>query len=114
MPSQLQALKAKADQARTSHAYHAEGASIRFTEAVIARMESCGITRTDLAEKIGTSPAYITKILRGDTNFTLDSMVKIAQALDCEIDFELRPLTRKVTYHTTTSARVSILNDQPK
>lgn len=112
MPSRLQALKAKADQARTSHAYHAEGASIRFTEAVIARMESCGITRTDLAEKIGTSPAYVTKILRGDTNFTLESMVKIAQALDCEMDFELRPLTRKVTYHSNTPPPVSLLNDK--
>ena len=38
---------------------------------------------------------------------TLDSMVKIAQALDCEMDFELRPLTRKVTYHNTTPETVS-------
>jgi hypothetical protein len=48
MPTTLKTLKAKAQTARQSPAYHAEGASIRFTEALIARMESCDITRTAL------------------------------------------------------------------
>jgi len=121
MPTTLQSLKAKAQAARQSPAYHAEGASIRFTEALIARMESCGITRTALAEKIGTSPAYITKILRGDTNFTLESMAKIANALDCEMNFELRPLNphptpsrrSKVTYHSSTPPPCPVLNEEP-
>jgi len=63
----LTALKAKAEQARGSHAYRAEGASIRFTEDHVAFMKTSGLTRTALAEKIGSSPAYITKILRGIT-----------------------------------------------
>lgn len=122
MKPRLQSLKAKADAARQSPAYHAEGASIRFTEALIARMKSCGITRTALAGKIGTSPAYITKILRGDTNFTLDSMARIAQALDCEMNFELRPLDRpatpvrrtKVNYRDVSSLPSPVLNDKPR
>jgi antitoxin component HigA of HigAB toxin-antitoxin module len=74
MKPRLTALKAKAEAARQSHAYQAEGASIHFTEDLDALMKSRGLTRTALAEKIGTSPAYVTKILRGDTIFTLDSM----------------------------------------
>jgi hypothetical protein len=47
----LTALKAKAEQARGSHAYRAEGASIRFTEDLVALMKTSGLTRTALAEK---------------------------------------------------------------
>lgn len=122
MKPRLQSLKAKAEAARQTPAYHAEGASIRFTEALITRMKTCGITRSTFAEKIGTSPAYITKILRDDTNFTLDSMARIAQALDCEMNFELRPLERPVTparrthvsYRDATPLPSPILNDKPR
>jgi transcriptional regulator with XRE-family HTH domain len=97
MKQRLTALKAAADAARQTDAYQAEGASIRFTEDLVARMKASGLTRSALAEKIGSSPAYITKILRGDTNFTLDSMVKIASALGCELTIGLRPLARTAT-----------------
>ncbi len=116
----LTALKAKAEQARGTHAYRAEGASIRFTEDVVAHMKSSGLTRTALAEKIGASPAYITKILRGDTNFTLDSMVKIATALGCELTISMRPpvaATRqqsaKTNYRDNAPRQTSMLYDQP-
>ena len=92
MNPHLTALKAKAEAARETHAYRAEGASIRFTEDLVAAMKSSGLTRSALADKIGTSPAYITKILKGETNFTLDSMVKIANALNCELAIGLTPL----------------------
>lgn len=92
MKQRLATLKSAAEAARQTEAYRAEGASIRFTEDLIARMKTTGITRSALAEKIGASPAYITKILRGDTNFTLDSMAKIADALGCELTLGLQPL----------------------
>ena len=103
----LTALKAKAAQARASHAYRAEGASLRFTEDLVAFMKTSGLTRTALAEKIGSSPAYVTKILRGETNFTLDSMVKIATALGCELTIGLQSLQPKdstisLPFHATT------------
>lgn len=121
MKPRLQSLKTKAEAARQTPAYQAEGASIRFTEELLARMKSCGLTRSALAEKIGSSPAYVTKILRGDTNFTLDSMVRIAQALECEIDFILRPLAppatptqrSKVSYRNAAPLPSPILNDLP-
>jgi len=85
-------------------------------------MKDRGLNRTALAEKIGTSPAYITKILRGDTNFTLDSMVRFALALDCELNFELQPLARtltptrrtKVSYRDATTLPSPVLNDKPR
>ena len=118
----LTTIKAKAEQARTSHAYRAEGASLRFTEDLVAFMKTSGFTRTALAQKIGSSPAYITKILRGETNFTLDSMVKIATALGCELTIGLRPLapaatakrSSKASYSDIAPQPSSMLNDQPR
>jgi transcriptional regulator with XRE-family HTH domain len=117
MRNRLTALKSAAETARQTDAYRAEGASIVFTEALVARMEACGMTRSVLAEKIGTSPAYVTKILRGDTNFTLDTMSKIASALDCELSISLaaKPKTKRqatVNYHATKHVPNPVLNDE--
>jgi ribosome-binding protein aMBF1 (putative translation factor) len=72
-------------------AYKTEAAVLEFTEELVARMEEQGVSRADLARKIGCSPAYVTKILRGGTNFTLETMVKIADVLGCEVRTHLQP-----------------------
>jgi transcriptional regulator with XRE-family HTH domain len=77
--------------ARKTHEYRAEGASIEFTNAMVTRMRETGISRSELARKIKANPAYVSKILRGDTNFTLDTMVKIAGALGSEFRCHLQP-----------------------
>src|SRR5574344_1087969 len=70
--------------------YWVEGAKIEFAEQMLAQMEAQNISRTDLATRLGTSSAYVTKILRGSTNFTLESMVSIARALNCELCTHLK------------------------
>jgi transcriptional regulator with XRE-family HTH domain len=77
--------------ARETHEYRAEGASIEFTNALVTRMREAGVSRSELARMIKATPAYISKILRGATNFSLDSMVKIANALNCELRLHLQP-----------------------
>jgi transcriptional regulator with XRE-family HTH domain len=77
--------------ARKTPEYRAEGASIEFTNAMVARMRQVGISRSELAARIGVNPAYISKILRGDTNFSLETMVKIATALDSQFRCHLEP-----------------------
>jgi transcriptional regulator with XRE-family HTH domain len=117
MKQRLTALKAATEAARQTHSYRAEGASIRFTEDLVARMKASGLTRSALAEKIGSSPAYVTKILRGDTNFTLDSMVKIANALGCELTIGLQPLLTAVrrptvNYRDAPALPSAVLNEE--
>lgn len=91
-PAQIQAdLQAMFAQARQTHTYKLETAKLEFTEGLVALMEKQGVTQSDLAKRIGVSPAYITKILRGTTNFTLDTMVKIATALEAEYCCHLQP-----------------------
>jgi transcriptional regulator with XRE-family HTH domain len=79
------------DEAKKSPAYWVERAELEFTEELERRMEREGVSRAELARRIGCSPAYITKILRGSTNFTLESMARIAFALGCELRTHLQP-----------------------
>lgn len=74
-----------------SQVYWTERAIIEFTEELVARMKSQGVSRADLARKIGTTPPYVSKILSGETNFTLETMVKLSQALGCTLRLHLQP-----------------------
>lgn len=61
--------------------YWVAGAILEFTESLTAAMEAQGVSRADLARRLGVSAAYVTKMLRGNANFTLRSMVRAARAL---------------------------------
>jgi ribosome-binding protein aMBF1 (putative translation factor) len=43
-----------------------------------------GMSKAELAKKLKTSRSYVTKILQGNANFTLDSLVQIARVLGCK------------------------------
>jgi transcriptional regulator with XRE-family HTH domain len=72
--------------------YWVAGAIIEFTESLVREMERQGITRVELARRLGATPAYVTKILRGKVNFTLATMVRLARALDNELHVQLGPV----------------------
>jgi len=71
--------------------YWAELAILEVTEEVARRMEELGISRAELARRLGTSAAYVTKVLRGNANFTLATIAKLARALESEVRFRLSP-----------------------
>ncbi len=68
---------------RARSSYHAikQRAMRGFVSDTLRRMEARDMSRVELANALGASPAYVTKILRGDVNFTLESMAKIAHAV---------------------------------
>ncbi|HWM92247.1 MAG TPA: helix-turn-helix transcriptional regulator [Thermoanaerobaculia bacterium] len=76
-------------QAEGHEDYWLAGAILEFTEAVVREMEYQGISRTELARRLGATPAYVTKLLRGKANFTLATMVRLARALDSEVHVQL-------------------------
>jgi transcriptional regulator with XRE-family HTH domain len=69
-----------------------------FTEALGRRMEEEGVSRAELARRLGTSQAYVTKVLRGNVNFTLATLVKLARAVGGEVRLDLgKPPSRSAT-----------------
>lgn len=62
--------------------FQAEKSILEFSLQLYQLMESRGITKKDLAESMGVSQAYITKVFRGNANFTIASMVKLVSAVN--------------------------------
>lgn len=67
-----------------------------FAVKLLHSMERRGISKKELAERLGTSQAYITKVFRGNVNFTLTSMTKLVQALDSKLSIQIVPKEENV------------------
>jgi transcriptional regulator with XRE-family HTH domain len=62
-----------------------EEQKVAILEEIISVMEKQKISRAELARKLKTSRAYVTKLFRANVNFTLKSLVQIAHALKTKI-----------------------------
>ena len=69
-------------EAEASVDYWAAEPVLDFTRDLCRLMEEKKMSRAELARRIGTSRAYITRLLAGSANFTLATMVKLAMAFD--------------------------------
>lgn len=83
------ALQKFVDQAKNTDSYWVEKAKLEFSAALEKQRKSAGLTYAALAKKIGTSAAYITKVFRGDSNLTIESMVKLARASGGRLNIEV-------------------------
>lgn len=55
------------------------------TDLICREMEAQGLTRKELAARLGVSPQYITKFLNTPSNTSLLQIVRFAQALGLEV-----------------------------
>lgn len=69
-------------EAEKSVDYWSDEPVTEFIEEVCHLLEEKNVSRAELARRLGTSRAYVTKLLDGNANFTLATMVKVAMALD--------------------------------
>lgn len=60
--------------------YWVEDAKLDLSIELHRLLERKGINNTELAKRLGTSKAFITKLFRGDANLTIETMVKAACA----------------------------------
>lgn len=67
------------------------------TDTLEAYLESTGITRKELATRLGISPGRVTQILSGGENLTLRSLASVAWALGLRLQMEAAPTDRAGT-----------------
>jgi len=60
-------------------------------EQIVALMESQELRRTDLADRLGVSRAFITQLLRGEDNVSLKTLVRVANALGAKFTVNVTP-----------------------
>lgn len=63
--------------------------AVGFLAQVNARMQAQGMSNAALARRMGTSSAYITRLFRGNANLSVQTMVKLAQAVGGSLQLEL-------------------------
>ena len=68
--------------------YRLDGLKVEIAEKIYLAMKNRHVSNAELARRLNKSRPYITKILQGNVNFTLETLAKIAQALDCEMNFD--------------------------
>jgi transcriptional regulator with XRE-family HTH domain len=67
----------------------AEHVAVAFLAQVNARMQAQGMSNAELARRMGTSPAYVTRLFRGSANLSVQTMVKLAQAVGATLQVGL-------------------------
>lgn len=82
-------LKAFIEESSKTDTYWVESAKTKFAIDLEAQLRLAKMTYAALAQKIGTSAAYITKVFRGDANMTIESMVKLARATGGQLDIRI-------------------------
>jgi transcriptional regulator with XRE-family HTH domain len=102
--------KALFDKARDGLHYWVGAVQLDFAAEVNRVMTERDTSKADLARSLGTSAAYVTKALRGDTNFTIESMVRIARALDMDLRLHLAPKGAEVSWSTLPTETVMALH----
>jgi transcriptional regulator with XRE-family HTH domain len=69
--------------------YWVEQAKLDFSITLEKRRRSAKLSYAELANKIGTSAAYISKVFKGDANLTIESMVKLSRATGGKISLNI-------------------------
>ena len=71
--------------------YLAQKLTATFLADINREMTLAGIGNTELAKLMNVSPAYITKLFRGPVNPSVETLVKLANAVDRCVHVHLAP-----------------------
>jgi len=111
----MNSYKALKSKSKDRLSYWLESAKQDFMISIHTAMTKEKISKSALAANIGCSPAYITKILKGDANFTIETMVKISRALNTKLCIHLSDPHESIQWlGIVSSKRVASESNPPK
>jgi len=74
--------------------YDALKPKYNLVQTIIERRNQLQISQTRLAKIIGTRQPAISRLEKGDSNTTLSTLLKVAEALDLDIALSVRSRTK--------------------
>jgi ribosome-binding protein aMBF1 (putative translation factor) len=77
------------ERAKEDDSYWIERTKLDFSLSLEKQRRIVGMSYADIARKISSSAAYVTKIFRGDVNMTIESMVKLARATGGQLQIQI-------------------------
>jgi transcriptional regulator with XRE-family HTH domain len=78
---------------RIAHADEEGWFFARIADQVAAERKARGLSQQELADLCGTTQSAIARLESGGRPPRIDTLLRIANALDCELAVELRPRT---------------------
>jgi transcriptional regulator with XRE-family HTH domain len=100
------------DQFKDDVEFQTEKVILDFTEQVVAYMGKQNMSRVDLAKRLGVSKAFVTKLLNGNPNLTIKTMVSISKTLGCDLNIDICPADFEVKKFYTTPQKQSFSVEQ--
>lgn len=97
----IRSFKSRLNAIKQTHSYRVEKTKLEFVRGLTRLLKQKGISNSELATRMETSNAYITKALRGDSNFTIDSMVKLAHAAGANLHIHVADCNASVRWLET-------------
>jgi len=102
--------------------YRSEGYYLDITEKVLEQMEEQNINKAELAKRLDCSKSHITQLFKGTTNITLETLAKLAIAVNSEWEFNLissevysdKPKLRSKLGNTSSEATEEWVFDFPR
>jgi transcriptional regulator with XRE-family HTH domain len=90
--------------------FRLEALVFELTEQISKKLKDNKMSRKKLAEKLNVSPAAVSKILNGNPNFTIRTLLAMADALKTElsIEFITRDMTSSESKHMSTASEDKI------
>lgn len=83
-------LETKLEQFEDDFDFRMESIIMDITERICEKLEQKNITRAKFADLLSVSPPAVTKILNGNSNFTLKTLLSISDALDLELNIQFK------------------------
>jgi transcriptional regulator with XRE-family HTH domain len=94
------------DSCKDDFEFRLETIIFELTEQISKKLKGSNMSQKQLAEQLGIKPAAVSKILNGKPNFTLRTLLALADALKVNLAIELKnkvSAPAEVRYPTTAS-----------
>jgi plasmid maintenance system antidote protein VapI len=91
------------EQAEQTSEFWRQAATLDLAEELSCLMAESGMTRAELARRLGTSPASVTQTLRADRNLTLETMTRLAMVFGRRVCIHLAPQQSVTTWKDSPS-----------
>ncbi len=71
--------------------YEALEPQFRLIREILLRRSELNLSQTQLAKLVGTQQPAVSRLERGDGNITINTLRKVADALNADLDISLKP-----------------------
>lgn len=73
--------------------------ALELAHLAVSEMSKQGLTKKELAERMGVSPQRLANLLNTQPNMTLKSVAQLALALDIRVEFSSKPVFSSETQY---------------